>query len=109
MRIAKIILIRSSFVILNGISLSELQWTDYFTTFLVCETLYKEYDAVEDHPECETVEKAECDLNRYKMGQLLWPWLRVLMQIITVLQWPWQPWLYCGDPSPGLQAGAEGR
>jgi len=28
---------------------------------VVCETLYKEYDAVEDHPECETVEKAECD------------------------------------------------
>ena len=30
----------------------------------MCETLYKEYDAVEDHPECETVEKAECDTSR---------------------------------------------
>ena len=35
--------------------------------FQVCETLYKEYDAVEDHPECETVEKAECDINRSEL------------------------------------------
>ena len=37
-------------------------------TFQVCETLYKEYDAVEDHPECETVEKTECDTSRYERG-----------------------------------------
>ena len=51
-----------------GSKCKAINFTDSITTFQVCETLYKEYDAVEDHPECETVEKTECDTSRYERG-----------------------------------------